>query len=365
MGKKGRHFPLKVMLQSKIFERTLKKAQETITKWAPEIAKVRSKKHKRPAQNEHQKSPSFVQKSTRDQHKMSTRNRQVSFKKAQETSTKWAPEIAKFRSKKHKRPAQNEHQKSPSFVQKSTRDQHKTSTRNRQVSFEKAQETAQNEHQKSPSFLQKSTRDQHKTSTRNRQVSFKKAQETSTKWAPEIVKFRSKKHKRPAQNEHQKSPSFGLKRDKKPPQKSRVVQKKQTKIWILGASKRFCTHERKYIVRKGQATNQSKKKHNWPAQNQRQDPSVFAEIFLQIFFDQIGADHVIGRPSFKKAQETSTKRAPEIAKYRSKKHKRPAQNEHQKSPSFVRKSTRDSTKRAPEIAKFRSKKHKRPAQNEH
>ena len=192
MGKKGRHFPLKVMLQSKIFERTLKKAQETIAKWAPEIAKVRSKKHKRPAQNEHQKSPSFVQKSTRDQHKMSTRNRQVSFKKAQETSTKRAPEIAKFRSKKHKRPAQNEHQKSPSFVQKSTRDQHKTSTRNRQVSF-------------------------------------KKAQETSTKWAPEIVKFRSKKHKRPAQNEHQKSPSFGLKRDKKPPQKSRAVQKSRQK----------------------------------------------------------------------------------------------------------------------------------------
>ena len=120
---------------------------------------------------------------------MSTRNRQVSFKKAQETSTKRAPEIAKFRSKKHKRPAQNEHQKSPSFVQKSAR-------------------PAQNEHQKSPSFVQKSTRDQHKTSTRNRQVSFKKAQETSAKRAPEIAKFRSKKHRRPAQNEHQKSPSF-------------------------------------------------------------------------------------------------------------------------------------------------------------
>ena len=171
---------------------SFKKAQETSTKIAPEIAKFRSKKHKRPAQNEHQRSPSFVQKSTRDQHKTSARNRQVSFQKAQETSTKWAPEIAKFRSKKHKRPAQNEHQKSPSFVQKSTRDQHKTSTRNRQVSF-------------------------------------KKAQGTSTKRAPEIARFRSKKHKRQAQNEHQKSPSFGLKKDKRPAQKSRAVKKNRQK----------------------------------------------------------------------------------------------------------------------------------------
>ena len=302
MGKKGRHFPLKVMLQNKIFERTLKKAQETITKWAPEIAKVRSKKHKRPAQNEHQKSPSFVQKSTRDQHKMSTRNRQVSFKKntrdqhktstrnrqvsfkkAQETSAKWAPEIVKFRSKKHKRTAQNEHQKSPSFVQKSTRDQHKTSTRNRQVSFKKAQETSTKWAPEIVKFrFQKSTRDQHKTSTRNRQVSLKKAQETSTKRAPEIAKFRSKKHKRPAQNERQKSPS--------------IVQKSTR-------------DQRKTSTRNRQV-------------------------------------------SFKKAQETSTKRAPEIAKFRSKKHKRPAQNERRNRQVSFKKAQETSTKWAPESAKI-------------
>ena len=58
----------------------------------------RCKKHKRPAQNERQKSPKWAPEIV----KTSTRNRQNEHQK----SSKRAPEIAKFRSKKDKRPAQ-------------------------------------------------------------------------------------------------------------------------------------------------------------------------------------------------------------------------------------------------------------------